>query len=95
VTDDLDGHVQKDTLSKYDITGKQVIAYVFSLRPTFILAIKYRLHAVTPCGSPTAVSRRSSISAPTSAAWPRDDAGDDGWAVSPEVERPRRLLTLE
>jgi hypothetical protein len=47
-TADLDAYVAKQTLSRYELTGKQLLLYVSTLRPSEILTFDYRLRAVTP-----------------------------------------------
>jgi uncharacterized protein YfaS (alpha-2-macroglobulin family) len=48
LTEDLDAYLAGQTLSKYELTGKQLLLYVSSLRPAQALTFKYRLRAVTP-----------------------------------------------
>jgi uncharacterized protein YfaS (alpha-2-macroglobulin family) len=48
LTEDLDAYVEAKALSRYELTGKQLMLYVSSLRPSSTLAFKYRLRAVTP-----------------------------------------------
>jgi hypothetical protein len=48
VTDDLATYLTNHTLSKYEITGKQLMLYVSALAPSGNLAMSYRLRATMP-----------------------------------------------
>jgi hypothetical protein len=45
---DLDALVQAQTLSKYELTGKQVILYVSRIAPSADVVVRYALQATMP-----------------------------------------------
>jgi hypothetical protein len=47
-TDDLDALVQSQTLSKYELTGKQLVLYVSQIAPSANVVVRYGLQATMP-----------------------------------------------
>jgi hypothetical protein len=48
LTEDLDAYVEDRKLSRYELTGKQILLYVSAMAKSETLNIQYRLRALTP-----------------------------------------------
>ena len=48
MTEDLDAYVTNKTISRYDVTGKQLIVCLTSLSASQSMVLKYRLQATMP-----------------------------------------------